>query len=194
MHQIWLSYWDRQQSPMTNFSWSVEGCRFCIGSKIGIPYWQSQLPAVNRGLTVSHYRAARDIGGPMQAVRWTLTYPGVILISRPANKSCRLYSSRKTANIFRHATSPRRCCALPVWGDVVRKSTTDSVYRRNLISAECAILQRIAVLPAFRDGRVRKWPFITRRWICSVSTWCYRFAVRIILYLRHCLDWIIMDF
>jgi len=58
VHQIWHSCRGRRRYHLWQmFWWSVEGCRFCRGSKIAISHWLSQSP-----LTLGwHYRAARDI-------------------------------------------------------------------------------------------------------------------------------------
>jgi len=57
VHQIWHSYRGRWRNHLWDiFRWSVEGCRFCRGLKIGISHWLSQSP-----LTLGwRYHAARD--------------------------------------------------------------------------------------------------------------------------------------
>jgi len=57
MHLIWHSHRGRRRNHLWQiFWWSVEGCRFCGGSKIALPHWQSQWP-LTQGW---RYRAACD--------------------------------------------------------------------------------------------------------------------------------------
>ena len=57
MHLIWHSRRGRRRNHLWQiFWWSVEGCRFCGGSKIALFHWQSQWP-LTQGW---RYRAACD--------------------------------------------------------------------------------------------------------------------------------------
>ena len=57
MHLIWHSRGGRRRNHLWQiFWWSVEGCRFCGGSKIALSHWQSQWP-LTQGW---RYRAACD--------------------------------------------------------------------------------------------------------------------------------------
>ena len=42
VHQFWHSCRGRHIITCGKFWWSVDGCRFCCGSKIAISHWQSQ--------------------------------------------------------------------------------------------------------------------------------------------------------
>ena len=58
MHLIWHSCKCRRRNHLWQmFWWSVEGCRFCKGSKIAISHWLSQWP-LTQGW---RYRAACDL-------------------------------------------------------------------------------------------------------------------------------------
>ena len=58
MHLIWHSRSGRRHNHLWQiFWWSVEGCRFCGGSKIALSNWQSQWP-LTQGW---RYRAACDV-------------------------------------------------------------------------------------------------------------------------------------
>ena len=57
MHLIWHSRRGHRRNHLRQiFWWSVEGCRFCGGSKIALSHWQSQWP-LTQGW---RYRAACD--------------------------------------------------------------------------------------------------------------------------------------
>jgi len=67
MHLIWHSRRGCRRNHLWQiFWWSVEGCRFCGGSKIALSHWQSQWP-LTQGW---RYRAACDPHMPTDKVRY----------------------------------------------------------------------------------------------------------------------------
>jgi len=101
MHLIWHSRRGRRLNHLWQifwwFWWSVNGCRFCGGSKIAIYHWQSQSP-LTQGW---RYRAAFDTyihksaaynGAQQHPIRWCVvsaTSPKCKVRDENASLRCR---------------------------------------------------------------------------------------------------------
>ena len=86
MHLIWHSRRGRRRNHLWQiFWWSVEGCRFCRGSKIALSHWQSQWP-LTQGC---RYRAACDMPVILYVTR--STHPLWSFLARTASRCRRAY-------------------------------------------------------------------------------------------------------
>jgi len=90
MHLIWHSRRGRRRNHLWQiFWWSVEGCRFCGGSKIALSHWLSQWP-LTQGW---RYRAACDMHGPLLyhfASAWITYKPCVLMHNIQAGQTPRV--------------------------------------------------------------------------------------------------------